>query len=272
VNAPLPATPKLGLFAEPASDYFTSGALGSTEIRAYLQSEEGYRLRYIERHPLAQFNGSDATELGTSVHMLLEDEGEYSAKHPICPEEFVTERGISTSKACKAWQAEHVMPGERLITPAENAKIRFLVDRIRANPVAARLMAGGRRELTGRVRDPHTGLYVQARFDVYHEEWTADYKTTGSPLSKFKWSVRDFLLHVQGAIYDAVRVGLTGKRVPFFWIVQSTVWPFECRVIECATALLDAGMAEVDRALDGIANKKWGVAQEAPDVLEGVPS
>ena len=268
------AAPRLGLlFDEPDADYRRSGAWGSTEIRAWLTNPDGFRLRYVDRHPLAAFHGNDATELGTLVHLLLQGEEHYRARCVIAPPECFTEAGYrSRSKQAQTLFDRFALVGKLALSPAEDAKARFLADRVRANPVALRLMTGGRAEVTGRLRDPHTGLMVQARFDVLHDDWIVDYKTTASPIRSFKWQVRDYLLHVQAALYDAVRVGVTGRpRVPFYWAVQSTVWPFECRVIECPEALLDAGMLEVDRALTGIAAGDYGTPQQEPEVLDGVP-
>lgn len=266
--------PRLGLIYGEAEDaYRGSGAYGSTEIRAYLQSPEGFRLRYIDKHPLAQFTGSDATQLGTMVHLLLQGEEHYAKRCVLAPADCFTASGARSKSKDSAWQFDRIAAaGQIAMSPAEDAEVRFLVDQVKANPVALRLMTGAKAEVTGRLRDPHTGLLMQVRFDLLHDGWFCDYKTTSAPLAKFKWSVRDFQLHVQAALYDAVHVGVTGKRVPFHWIIQSTVWPFECRVVSCPQSLLDLGMSEVDRALTGIAAKDWGTPQAQPDVLDGIAS
>jgi hypothetical protein len=273
-SAPAPlATPRLGLiFDEIDADYRRSGALGSTEIRAYLQNQDGYRLRYVDRHPQAQFHGSDSTELGTMVHLLLQGEDHYRARCVIAPPECFTASGErSRSQEARTIFDRFALIGRIAMSPDEDAKVRFLVERIRSNPVALRLMTGGKPEVTGRLRDPHTGLLVQARFDVLHDEWLADFKTTSQPIRQFKWQVRDYALHVQAALYQMVRVGCRGGApVPFHWVVQSTVWPFECRVFECSEALMDAGMMAVDSALSGIAAKDWGTPQSEPEIMEGV--
>lgn len=265
---------RLGLIeGEREDEYRASGAIGSTEIRAYLTSPIGYRLRYVDKHPLAQFSGSAQTELGTMVHLLLQGEEHYRARCVIPPPECFTESGARSKAKDARWQFDRIAAaGQIAMSPDDDSKVRFLVDRIRANPVANRLMQGCKAELTGRVIDPPTGLPVQVRFDLFNAGWNCDYKTTSSPLRSFKWAVRDHQLHVQAALYDAVRLGITGQRVPFYWIVQSTVWPFDCRVVECPEALRDAGMNEVDRALTGIAARDWGESQTDPDILEGIPA
>jgi hypothetical protein len=253
------------IVGESEIDYRRSGCIGSTMLKDYLQSAEGFYGRYVAKRPEFLFKGNKGADTGTALHSLCQGEDAYRVRYMTAPAEHCTKTGLSTSKATTEWAAAQL---REILTPKEEAEVQFLHERIMRNPVAARLMEGTGREVTGRVIDPYTGLPVQVRWDVLGSDWIADVKSTGGPISKFKWSVREFRYDVQAALYGSVHTALTGKAVPFYWIVVSTVYPFECRVIEAPSELMASGMLAVDLALHGIAAGDWGKPQEEPELLD----
>jgi hypothetical protein len=210
-------------------------------------------------------------ELGTLVHLIAElagDPARIAERVAVYPPEFMTPSGkASTSKDAVAWK--QAQGGKLVLVDDDYLQGMFLWRRMMANPVAAGMLNGCRSEVTCRVLDPQTGLPVQARIDVLQPWMIADVKTTGAPLHKFKWSVRDYGLAVQAALYRLVHQAVTGATDPleFAWIVQSTVYPYECRVIQPDASMLYAASLKVDEALAGIAAGDWGTAQTEPEIM-----
>lgn len=269
---PFTTTAPLGVIEnEDAKAYHASGCIGSTILNDYLASREGCYMRHVKRDPEWMRRESPAMELGTLVHLIAECAGDpdrIGARVSVYPPEYMTPSGkASTSKDAVAWKAAQ---GSKLVLVDDDyLQGMFLWRRILANPVAAGLLNGCRSEVTCRVLDPQTGLPVQARLDVLQPWMICDVKTAGKPLSQFKWSVRDYGLAVQAALYRLVHQAVTGAAEPleFAWIVQCTVYPYECRVIQPNAVQLAKATAQVDEALAGIAAGDWGTDQAEPDVM-----
>lgn len=228
-------------------------------------------MRHVKKDPDWARKESAAMELGTLVHLIAEcgaDLSRIAERVSVYPAEHITPSGkASTSKAATAWAADQ---GDKLtLTGEDYERGMFLYLRMRANPVAADLLDGAECETVYRVLDPQTGLPVQARLDVLKPWMIADIKTTGTTLDKFKYSVRDYGLAVQASLYRLVHQAVTkgAEPLPFCWIVQSTVYPFECRVIQPDESMLSVAAMKVDAALAGIAAGEWGKKQSEPDVM-----
>ncbi len=267
MTLPFTTAAPLGLrHDEPDHEYRKSGCLGSTMLKDYLQSPDGFRHRYVDKRPEFQFPGNKGTADGVAVHLKCQGDKYYRKAFTVIPDEFMTPGGqVSKAKAAVEWMA--AAPG-RCITKDVDAFYAFLHERIMANPIAVRLLLNSWNEVTGRIIDKVTGLPVQVRWDVLHPEWAADIKTTNAPINVFKYAVRDYSYLTQAALYTSVGASIIGKVLPFYWIVISTTYPFECRVIEAPERLLTNALLDIDRALKGIAAEDWGQAQGEPEVFE----
>lgn len=269
MTLPFQTTAPLGFMPnEPEAVYRASGCLGSTMIKDYIGSPYGFFQRYVQRDSRWKFAGNAGTAIGSALHLASQGEDHYRARYRIVPPEHCTKSGaISTSAKTVAWLAEQTT---EMVSPEQDALVRFLLDRVASNPVAMQLLSGTQREVTGRLIDPQTKLPIQVRFDALHAEWMVDLKTTSDTCDRFKWAARNYRYDIQAALYTSVHAGLSGKRLPFYWVVVSTVYPFECRVFECPEWYIDKAMGDIDGALAGIAAENWGKPQENPDILDAV--
>ncbi len=256
--------------AEPETLYFTSGCLGSTILNDYLESPEGCLHRHVLKETDWQRKETGAMSQGKLVHLFAECKGSLSAigeRVSVYPDTMMTASGkASTGKEAKAWEKEQ--GGRTLLTSEEYAFTMFLYKRMLANPVMCSLLEGAQSEVTMRVRDPSTGLLVQTRVDVLQPWARCDIKTTSQPLDKIKYSIRDYGMTVQAALYDLVDKAVTKIERPHMWGFCQTVYPYEVKVVQATDQQLYAGAASMSEALDGIAAWNWGEAQTEPATIE----
>jgi hypothetical protein len=255
---------------EPEAEYFASGCLGSTILNDYLESAEGCYYRHVLKDPDWKRKETGAMSQGKLVHLFAECKGSISAigeRVAVYPDTLMTASGkASTSKEAKAWEREN--DGLALLTSEEYAFTMFLYRRMLANPVMCSLLEGAQSEVTMRVRDPSTGLLVQTRVDVLQPWARCDIKTTSQPLDKIKYSIRDYGMTVQAALYDLVDKAVTKIERPHMWGFVQTVYPYEVRVVQATDQQLYAGAVSMSEALDGIAEGNWGKAQTEPATIE----
>jgi hypothetical protein len=261
-TAPFPFNPDapLGLIADETDDYYHStGFLGSSGLKCYHQSAWHFRKRYVDLHPLYQFKRSASVEAGSRFDLVVQAQGNLGAHFIACPDEYLTQKGISTKPAAKEWIKENAK-GRLVIRPNEWDRLSECYDRMMANPRARELVEGADLQTTMRFVDPATGLPMQTRPDVRSPgSYLADVKHTGVNLRKYVWQARDMLYRIQAGLYVEADVafGDHTNRVPFFLIVTLNTQPFTCQVFEFTESEIRRGRDEALAAMAGIAAREF---------------
>tara|TARA_R110002020_G_C16304103_1_gene773314 strand:+ start:1721 stop:2701 length:981 start_codon:yes stop_codon:yes gene_type:complete len=210
-----------------------------------------------------------------------------SSKVDIAIDKFVTASGnMSTGKASKAWQDEATAAGYIPLTPKQYetlkyaakvmgkpdgslktvvtditfSKCNFLYERILENGKAKEMIENSQHEVTARLKDPKTGLYIQARYDLYQPgKMICDIKTSAAPMHKFHYAARDLGYDVQAALYlmtfYSFHPDATGTE--FYFIVVSKTYPFEVQCLLAPPTMISEGFNKVESALAGIARKDF---------------
>ena len=226
---------------ESDTDYHNNAALGSSDIRAFLQSSQLLR-DMIDG--VCVKKKSDAMSFGTLAHMYFLEPARYSESVIIKPEgmDFRTKEG-------RAWKEAN--EGKVHVSEADSAKLFMMKQRIPAQVVSR--ITSGQSEVTVRVNDD--GLDLQCRVDHwYREDGTNemyDLKTT-SNIDDIGKSVMDYGYHIQSAFYGHV-TALAGVTSSMQFIFCETDAPFRWRIVDLSHDLQVAGEEAVAVALAGIA-------------------
>lgn len=264
---------------ETDQDYFGSGALGSTMLKTYVQNPFGFFKRYVEKDPDWQQKETPGLKLGTLVHGMVQGMDVFNAMFTVIPECFLTASGaVSRGKEAQTWITEQEKAGASIVTPDQKKMATLLVDRVLANSTARGLILAAEHEVTGRIIH-HTGLCVQVKWDLYSPLFLGDLKTMGSnDLTRWKWSVRDYLYDAQAALYSDVHQAIVKRdrptadlvELPWYWVVVMTQFPFQCWVFQADKDVLLNGRLKVAAALSGIAKQDWDVDQPKPEIFRDV--
>lgn len=261
---------RLGItLREPESVYFSSGCLGSTSLNCYKNDgAEAFYMRHVLKDPRWIKEETDAMRAGKLIHAMVETIGEIAPRVIIAGDEHTTPSGyLSEKKATLSWIACQD-PQKIVCTKFELDEAKFIYSRILANPVAKQMITGCQSEVTMRVKDPSTGLFVQTRVDVLQPWCRADIKKLGKPMSSFRYAFRDYGMDLQASLYDLVDKAVTGIDRPHYWIIAQDVYPFSVEVRQATDQQLAEGAVKMNEALDGIAAGNWGTPQTEPKFLE----
>ena len=247
-----PAHPKAQFVDIDEADYHARTGVGPHQrvsrsmLHTYAQSPRGFYLRYVQKHPLAQFGGSSSTDFGSLFDQYLTE------PHRLVdwPEEYLTKSGsVSTSKAAQAWRAAQEEVG--LTVVAE--KQRALCDLILNEMVSTGSMGDFTHDLaqsqiqsqittSTRLAQPciqytDQGVPLQVRLDKLFDEAAIDIKTTSDDLSvngasSFLSSAFKYGYHLQAYMYARALELATGRKRPFLFAVFQTTYPFSQALIQ----------------------------------------
>lgn len=255
------------IFDEPETAYFSSGFYGSTAIKDYARSPEGFYRRYILLDPMWQRPKTRALRLGSLVDSMID--GSVSRRFLEIPEEHITKSGaISSSAAAKNFIAEMEANGVEIVDRSTWRIAEMLSERIAAHPSISEKLLRCRKQATARMNV--RGVPIQCRPDYYSPgEFLADLKTTSEP--DLKWYPRAFEkygYHIQAGMYGSAFAALDSE-LPFFHFVAQTVYPFEVREYEISPDTLDYGARIASDAIGGISERRWFTdAGEAPEIID----
>lgn len=148
---------------------------------------------------------------GGAVHTLLLEPEKFSARYGVFD-------GVRRGKEWDRWQA--INPGVESLKPHELARVEALVETIRKNADAARLLSHGRREEVVTWTDEVTGLACKGRLDWIRPDLLVDLKTSGREPGPrhFAKACIDFGYAAQIAFYaDGARQArlITGDERPY---------------------------------------------------------
>ena len=171
--------------------------------------------------------------------------------------EFAENASPKATKAYKAKVAEfkRVNFDKEIVDSAWYQALRGILGALDANPRSREwFSAEGPAEVSIVWIDPETGLQCKARLDKWarHLRKIPDLKTA-QDCSRFHYSCRDYLYHVQGAFYeDGIRI-LTGEDHQFCLVAVEKTAPFGCRAAPLPEDAIDTGRLIYRQCLRAIA-------------------
>jgi hypothetical protein len=228
------------IYGEPASEYHSNGALGSSLLRDFIRSSQLYKDKI---DGLVPSKSSPAMVFGSLAHMAILEPERFAAETVQKPDgmSFATKEG-------KSWREQN--SGREIITFDDAQTIKRLVGRM---PGSVRdIISNGKSEVT--FRNELAGRSVQCRADSWIESGNLLYDLkTISAIEKIDRSIFDRGYHIQIRWYQRIIAAETGTIPQARLIFVETAAPYRWR-----TVLLDAeytAMAdrEIDEALRGIA-------------------
>ncbi len=267
--------------SESITDYHKSACLSNSKLAGFVENgPDWYRRRYITNEIKAD-DDTQATLIGHSSHcLILEGEAAYAANYAVLTPDAParpTEAMIKAknpgpdSLARQIWWAEFdkVNAGKCVLTAADDATNRRMLKAVTEHPVASRVIAETKHEVTFRAQAKH--FAVQCRFDMISEacspelaQFLADNKEAatdlciraGSPfggdfkstrsLNVFKKQFDDFGYYRQCAFY----MGLLSEHFDFalddfIFVACESDEPFHVGVYAVDATTIAAGSREV---------------------------
>ena len=209
------------------------------------------RLQRIDKSPLhcrelPSFEKSAAIRLGQLVHCGQLEPKSVDARYVVMPQfelmpENVTDKGApSTSTSttfCKNARAAFISAAiadrKTVVSQSEYEQYKSCLNAILKNQRAADFVNESQTEVSIVWHDRHTGLRCKARIDILGTDRIGDLKTSRddgpSPLPiGFEYSLHSYNYYSQAAFYQEGWATLTGKYLPFWFVVVSTTPPIQC--------------------------------------------
>lgn len=239
-------------------------------------------LKHILVSPRAYLHACTATvtptpamEFGTAVHLAVLEGEEFTRRHVVVPDEYLTASGgISTAKPAREWQAS--LPADALLlTPAQSLAILSILSRIDGHRGAtAWLKQADVREQPVQWVDEDTRTVCKACPDAYGNGLLLDVKTW-SPRGEFTPDAfmreaisRRYLgqlgFYMQGLGAGGVSIARLG-----FLVVQS-VAPHDVMCIELDVDATDYALREATDALKALHEWRENGGEDegvAPDIV-----
>jgi hypothetical protein len=202
-----------------------------------------------------------ALEFGQAFHCAVFEPARFEASYA-CEPDFGDCRKTENKKARDDWRKAH--EGRKPISAAENTAIQGMVEKLRAHPMAARLIFGGAQEVTLRWRDRATGLECKGRLDYYlaARHIAVDLKTTEDVrLAQFARSVARFGYHRQEAMYRDACETLGQPLQHFVFIAIEKARPYDVAVYTLDLTTVAKGHTtireDMQRLAEALATDQW---------------
>lgn len=165
--------------------------------------------------------------------------------------------GARRGKAWETFEEEHA--GLEILTEDETEKVLALQQSVRANPIAARYLAGGKAEVSMRWsvessfsdEIPPAPVECKGRVDFIADAGAiVDLKTTrDASQSGFGRAAWNYRYHMQAAFYADGHAYATSKRLPFVFVAVESEPPFAVQVYRVPDAILQVGRDEYQALL-----------------------
>lgn len=231
----------------PLADYLAMGGLGSTQLGWLAKSPLYYR--YMIDHPEAAAADTDATFIGSAVHMAALEPDLFAATYCVEPDPFAVAPDAKKPRATNAYKdavAEIEAAGQMVLRFDQYDQVTTMASAIMSHVRAARLMAKApERELTlSWRRGDDLERVCRGRADLLGDGVLVDLKTTRN-LRKFSpFGVTQFGYHRQAAWYvDGLRRLGREVRYVFFIAIESEP-PYDVGVFELQADALELGKRE----------------------------
>lgn len=250
----------------------------------------------VEGRVLQDYCVVDDTYNKDHVSLYIED----NDKFEVVPSKYMTNGGkVSTKLECRNWQDQLISDGITIVTMDQYDNIaqtadklmkpdgtmrkavtqsmwsdcEFYFEQIMRNSQAKEMIENSDHEVTARMQDTETGLYVQSRYDLYQSgSLIGDVKKTKSSLEKFHYEARNYGYDVQAALYMSTFISLhpdlDGSKFEFWFVVISNQYPYQCQCMMASPTMIDEGMSKIEYALPAIKREAFASLIKEEDLLE----
>lgn len=221
----------------PAETYHqrTLGVASKSALDQINRSPAHYRAWLIEDQ-----QPTPAMRFGSLFHRYVLELPKALATIAVVPD-FGDCRKTANKEAKAQWHAEN--DGKDFVSQEDWDTIRYMGDSIHKHPIAAKLLAACKAEVSMKWIDAETGLHCKSRVDGIVEPMDVliDVKTTqnASP-EEFAKSAFNFRYHVQAALYSDGYEAVTGRPAKRFRLIAVEKEP------PYAVMTHDFGQAELD--------------------------
>lgn len=163
-----------------------TGALGSSQIRAFLRSPNAFRQLVIDQKPRRE---KDAFKYGRAVHCYLLERDRFESTYMILPTAEKLGFKDFRTNAAKAKREEYLaMAAVKkciLLDEEDYTDMVTIAENISRHETAKDVIANGEPEVTLVFRDPITGIYLKVRIDFlsFAGKMITEVKTTSKSVS-----------------------------------------------------------------------------------------
>lgn len=225
-----PDAHKPGLFEMPEAEYRALPALNQSAVK------RGFTSMTSVRHALTQSDGesTSAMRMGSLANDMILRPDEIQTKYHI----LVNENGVT--KACKEEKAEAESQGKTPIKQKDYDNAYAIARSILGHDRAAHTIRYSRRELVAVWWDAEFGVWKKAMIDcLFPGERIADIKTSNDPSYwAFRGQARRLHYLFQAAWYQEGVEALTGKTLPWEWLVVGSSAPHDVAIYKASAAHL----------------------------------
>jgi len=236
------------------SEYFALDRLSFSSVKYLLDSPA--KFLHQKQNP---FKGNEFTELGTAIHMYLQNSKDMIAYEPdlsgIKTKEGVIARNPGMTNEGKALIKEFRdnLPKGVVAVPFETKQLLFQVeDNFKSNVEIADLM----KKITsieGAYLCDIGDLKFKGKVDFEGENFIVDLKSTGksASLNSFRYTIRDSHYDLQAAIYLTMKAeaqNIAVETLDYYIIAVETFAPYEVVPYQLSRETLEVGfhkLAEV---------------------------
>ncbi|MCH9730651.1 MAG: PD-(D/E)XK nuclease-like domain-containing protein [Actinomycetia bacterium] len=188
----------------------------------------------------AQRKVTPALNRGLALHCKLSDDRHCLAVTP------KVDRRTKVGKAVFA-EFEQQAVGRIIVTPEVDDQTEAMAEAILAHPIADAYRRQGQHE--GSIFFDFDGVLCKARVDCLTDECIVDWKSTGD-IEAFERSIATYHYDLQVAWYTEAVRAVTGKALPFRFVVVEDTPPYAVRVFEAGETLWERGSHHMQKCVD----------------------
>lgn len=223
----------------PFEDYIGLGGEHATGLKDIAVSP----LHYHSKRQQPRVD-KDALRVGRATHTACLEPDRFALEHAV----WRAKDGRRGTNAHKAFCAAN--EGRTLLTEAQYMTALSVRDAVRAHPVASKLLANCKPEVTARWVHRRTGRLCKSRFDLLGDV-LVDLKTTRNPApAKFSSDAAKLGYALQMGFYLDAALECTGKSMPVKIIAAQNVAPFDVVVFDLPDDVLNLGREQYEHSLD----------------------
>ena len=238
-----------------ATEYRKHPALNFSLAKHLLDSPAHFKAAQDEDH-----EPSEAMMLGTLTHAFVLEDKDLRDEYALKPDgmSFATKEG-------KAWRDAQTKP---ILADEKAQRVPLCADSLAKSRTVRKML-----ELCPMRETPiiceFRGVEIKALLDMHSEELIADFKTAQDCTKRaFARKISDYHYDMQAAWYQAAHAAKYGldEPAPFYWLVVEMKQPFARAIYRASDALIESGLAKMERAIEiykeCLASGKW----ELPEV------
>ena len=200
--------------------------------------------------------------VGRAFHVATLEPDEFAKLYLVAPK-FGDLRKTANKDRRESWCRDHGFrvvdgdivdatdKGRELLDAADHERIVGMVRSVREHPLASRMIAGGKAEVTALWTDSETGLRCKSRMDYYVSSRSAIFdlkSTTDASLRSFSRDVFNYGYHRQHALYRSAVAALGVPAKHFVFIAVEKEPPYAVATYQ----LDDVGIAAAHRDVRAI--------------------